>query len=431
LPELLVKGGRILDAAGERVADVRIAGGLVVEVGDGLRPDSARVLDAGGCIVSPGFVDLHVHLREPGDEEAETIESGSRAAARGGFTAVVAMPNTRPPLDDAAVVSSVLLTGRDIGLCEVASAGCITKAREGEQLAPMGELHALGVRVFTDDGACVMSAGVMRRALEYARSLSGAVVAQHAEDESLAAGGSMHEGAWSSRLGIPGRPSAAESVIVARDIGLAALTGARVHFLHVSAAESVELVRDAKRRGVPVTAEAAPHHFTLTDAECARFDPVFKVHPPLRTDADVAAVRAGLADGTIDAIATDHAPHTPESKERPFEEAPPGMLGLETALALTLTELVEPGHLTLRGALGLLSWRPAQIAGLRDQGGALEAGRVANLAVTDPTVTWEVDPMRLASRARNTPFAGRKLTGKVRHTMYRGEAVVVDGEATR
>jgi dihydroorotase len=428
-----VRGGRVIDAAGERVADVRIVDGLIAEVGESLASDAgeARVLDAGGCIVTPGLVDLHVHLREPGDEEAETIETGCRAAARGGFTGLVAMPNTRPPLDDAAVVSSVLATARDVGLCEVASSGCITKGRLGEQLAPMGELHALGVRIFTDDGACVMNASVMRRALEYARSLPGSVIAQHAEDDNLAGGGSMHEGAWSSRLGIPGRPSAAETVIVARDIELCALTGTRVHFLHVSAAETVDLVRAAKARGLPVTCEAAPHHFTLTDAECASFDPMFKVHPPLRTNRDVAAIREGLADGTIDAIATDHAPHTPESKERVFEEAPPGMLGLETALALTLTELVEPGHLTLRAALGALSWRPAEIAGLRDQGGALEVGRVANIAVIDPAVKWEVDPIRLASRARNTPYVGRKLTGKVRHTIFRGDPVVIDAEATR
>jgi dihydroorotase len=431
LPELLVRGGRIVDEAGERVADVRIVDEVVEEVGERLAGDGAAELDAAGCIVTPGLVDLHTHLREPGDEEAETIETGTRAAARGGYTAVVAMPNTRPPLDDAAVVSSVLGIGRDVALCQVVSSGCITKGREGLQLAPMGELHELGVRIFTDDGACVMSAGVMRRALEYARSLPGAVVAQHAEDETLAGGGSMHEGAWSSRLGIPGRPSAAESVIVARDIELCALTGTPVHFLHVSAAQTVDLVRDAKRRGLPVTCEAAPHHFTLTDSECASFDPVFKVHPPLRTDADVEAIRAGIADGTIDAIATDHAPHTPESKERPFEEAPPGMLGLETALALALTELVEPGHVTMRGVLGALSWRPAAIAQLPDQGGNLAPGRVANLCVIDPAVTWEVDPLRLASRARNTPYAGRKLTGRVRHTIYRGDPVVVDGEATR
>jgi dihydroorotase len=435
LPEhhrLLVRGGKLVDPNGERVADVRIRDGHVVEVGESLRGDvDEREVDAQGCFVSPGFVDLHVHLREPGDEEAETIFSGTRAAARGGFTAVVAMPNTRPPLDSASVVGSVLRTGDAEGLCQVASSGCITIGREGKELAPMAEMHALGVRIFTDDGACVASAGVMRRALQYAKSLPGAVVAQHAEDETLAGGGSMHEGAWSSRLGIPGRPSVAETVIVARDIELAAATGTPVHFLHCSAAGTVELVREAKRRGLPVTAEAAPHHFTLTDACCAGFDPLFKVHPPLRGDDDVAAVRAGLADGPIDAIATDHAPHTPESKERPFEEAPPGMLGLETSLALTLTELVEPGILTLRTAMGLLSWRPARIAGLGEQGNAIEAGRPANLAIVDPAVRWTVDGERLASKARNTPFEGRSLTGRVRHTVFRGELVVEDGEVTR
>jgi dihydroorotase len=426
--EFVIKGGRVVDATGDRAADVLVQGGVVAAVGR--RVEGAPVLDAGGCIVSPGLVDLHAHLREPGDEEAETIETGARAAALGGFTAVVAMPNTEPPLDDAAVVASVLAAGRE-ATCEVVSSGCISKGRRGEELAPMGEMHALGVRIFTDDGACVADAGVMRRALEYARALPGAVVAQHAEDPSLAACGHMHEGGWSSRLGIPGRPEAAEAIVVARDVMLAEFTGTPVHFLHLSTAAAVELVRDAKDRGVPVTAEVAPHHFTLTDAECQTFDPAFKVHPPLRTDADVAAVKAGLADGTIDAIATDHAPHVPEAKERPFEEAPPGMLGLETAFALTLSELVEPGVLALDDALACLSWQPAAIAGLRDHGGPVQPGRPANLCIVDPAVHWEVDPIRLASRSRNTPYAGRKLTGRVRHTILRGEPVVVDGVAQR
>ncbi len=427
--ELLVRGGRVVDERGERAVDVRVRDGVIVEVGDGLR--GGRELDASGCFVAPGLVDLHVHLREPGDEEAETIETGARAAARGGFTAVVAMPNTQPPLDDAAVVAAVLARGTG-STCDVVSSGCITKGRAGHELAPMGEVHALGVRIFTDDGNCVADAGVMRRALEYARSLPGAVVAQHAEDPALARGGHMHEGAWSSRLGIPGRPAAAEDLIVSRDIELAALTGAPVHFLHVSSARAVEMIREAKRRGLPVTAESAPHHFTLTDAACATFDPLFKVHPPLRTAADVDAIKAGLADGTIDAIATDHAPHTPEAKERTFEDAPPGMLGLETALSLTLTELVEPGLLTIAEALALLSWKPAAIAGIRDRhGGPIEEGRPANLCVIDPAATWEVDPARLASRARNTPYGGRKLTGRVRHTLLRGEAVVLDTEVQR
>jgi dihydroorotase len=429
---LVITGGTVVDALGSRRADVRVTDGKVVDVGEGLQPTGDEAsLDASGCCVSPGFVDLHVHLREPGDEEAETIETGTRAAARGGFTAVVAMPNTRPALDDAAVVSSVLALGKQAGLCDVVSSGCITVARAGEQLAPMGELYALGVRIFTDDGFCVASAGVMRRALEYAASLPGAIVAQHAEDETLAAGGHMHEGAWSSRLGIPGRPSVAETVIVARDIELCEVTGTPVHFLHCSAAGTVALVRAAKARGLPVTAECAPHHFSLTDECCEGFDPMFKVHPPLRTRADVEAIIEGLADGTIDAIATDHAPHTPESKERPFEEAPPGMLGLETALAVTITELVEPGHLTLADALAALSWRPAALAGLDAHGGPIAPGAPANLTVFDPSHEWVVEPGRLASRARNTPFAGRTLKGKVRHTVLFGDVVVCDGEATR
>ena len=427
-PTLVIRGGRVVDQHGERVADVVVRGGHVVEVGTGLSGDES--LDAAGCIVAPGLVDLHVHLREPGMEEAETVETGARAAALGGFTAVVAMPNTEPALDDPAIVAAVLAAGQRAA-CDVVSSGCITKGRAGEALAPMGELYDLGVRIFTDDGACVADAGVMRRALEYSRALPGAVVAQHAEDAGLAGNGAMHEGAWSSRLGIPGRPAAAEEVIVARDLILAELTGARVHFLHVSTAGAVELVRAAKARGLAVTAEAAPHHFTLTDECCATFDPVFKVHPPLRTADDVEAIKRGLADGTIDAIATDHAPHPVEQKERPFEEAPAGMLGLETSVALALTELVIPGVLSLVDALALLSWRPAAIAGLTRHGQPIVAGAPANLCVIDPAVTWQVDPSRLASKARNTPFTGRTLTGRVRHTILSGRPVVVDGDATR
>jgi dihydroorotase len=425
---LVIRGGRVIDPTGERDADVLVAGGQIVEVGSSLRGD--RELDASGCVVAPGLVDLHVHLREPGGEDAETIETGARAAALGGFTAVVAMPNTEPPHDEPSVVASVLAAGAR-SLCDVHAAGCTTEGRAGAALAPMGELYALSVRIFTDDGACVDDAGVMRRALEYARSLPGAVIAQHAEDSSLADGGHMHEGEWSSRLGIAGRPAIAEAAVVARDCLLAEATGGRVHFLHLSTGAAVDLVRDAKARGLAVTAEAAPHHFTLTDAECASFDPAFKVHPPLRSDADVAAVKRGLADGTIDAIATDHAPHAVETKERPFEEAPPGMLGLETALALAVTELVEPGVLTMADALALLSWRPAVVAGLTEHGQPIAAGSPANLCVIDPVLAWEVDPARLASKSRNTPYTGRSLTGRVRHTVLRGTPVVVDGEACR
>ena len=430
-PRLVIRGGTVIDANGERRVDVVVVDGRIQALEEGLAvPAGATVLDAGGCIVAPGLVDLHAHLREPGQEEAETIETGTRAAALGGYTAVVAMPNTNPPLDSADAVRNVFELAYT-ATAEVAVAGAITVGREGKHLAPMAELAALGVRLFTDDGAGVQSAGLMRRALEYARGL-GVTVAQHCEDGSLACDGAMHEGAWSSRLGIPGMPALAEEVMVARDIALSRATGARVHFLHLSTGPSIELVRKAKALGLPVTAEAAPHHFSLTDACAAGYDPVFKVNPPLRPPADVEAVKAGLADGTIDAIATDHAPHAPEFKDLPFDMAPPGMLGLETALGLAITEL----DLSLPRILALMSWQPAAIAGLDPgngggQGGPVDIGAEANLCVIDPTATWTVDPMALASRSRNSPYGGRTLTGRVRHTVFRGEPVVIDGEATR
>jgi dihydroorotase len=423
---LVIRGGQLVDAAGSRRADVRVEDERIVAVGAGLDSAGAVVLDATGCVVAPGLVDLHTHLRQPGREQAETVETGSRAAALGGFTAVVAMPNTEPAIDNAAVVREVQALGRD-ALCDVEIAGAITVGRAGDRLSPMAEMAALGVRLFTDDGSGVQDSRLMRRALEYAGGL-GVTLAQHCEDAGLAAGGHMHEGMWSSKLGIPGQPSEAEELMVMRDIALARLTGARVHFQHLSTAGSVALVRAARAQGLPVTAEATPHHFTLTDACCESYDPVFKVNPPLRTDADVRAVKMGLADGAIDAIATDHAPHAPNLKELPFDEAPPGMLGLETALALALTELELP----VESVLALMSWQPAAIAGIGDRhGGPVALGRPATLCVIDPSASWVVDPARLASRARNTPYAGRTLTGRVRHTILRGEPVVVDGEARR
>jgi len=421
---LVIRGGEVVDATGRRRADVVVDDGRVVAVGTDLRGDVE--LDAGGCMVAPGLVDLHTHLRQPGREEAETVETGSRAAALGGFTAVVAMPNTEPAIDDATVVREVQHLGR-LALCDVEVAAAITIGRAGERLAPMAEMAALGVRLFTDDGTGVQDARLMRRALEYGGGL-GVTLAQHCEDAALASAGHMNEGEWSSRLGIAGQPAEAEELMVMRDIALARLTGARVHFQHLSTAGSVAMVRAARAAGLAVTAEATPHHFTLTDECCASFDPVFKVNPPLRTGADVIAVKAGLADGALNAIATDHAPHAPHLKEQPFDQAPPGMLGLETALALALTELDLP----IEALLALLSWQPAAIAGIDDRhGGPIEVGREANLCVIDPAATWVVDPDRLASRARNTPYAGRKLTGRVRHTLLRGEPVVIDGEALR
>ena len=422
---VLLRGGRVVDATGDRVADVVVGDdGTIAAVGDGL--DGDRAIDVAGCVVSPGFVDLHTHLREPGQEEAETIETGSRAGALGGYTCLLAMPNTVPAIDSAGVVREVLELGRK-ALCDVRTSGAITVGRAGEQLSPMGEMADLGVRLFTDDGAGVADARLMRRAMEYATGL-GVTLAQHCEDPVLSAGGHMHEGEWSSRLGIPGQPAESEELMVLRDLALARLTGARVHFQHLSTARSVAMVREAKANGLQVSCEATTHHVTLTHAACASYDPVFKVNPPLRTDADVAAVRAGLADGTIDCIATDHAPHTQEAKEATFDQAPPGMLGLETALALVLTELDLP----LQEVLALLSWRPAALLGVQDEhGGPIEPGRPANLCVIDLDHDWVVDPAQLASRSRNTPYAGRALRGKVRHTFLRGEPTVLDMEPQR
>ena len=428
MPErLVIRGGTVVDATGSRRADVVVAGGVVAAVGQGVDvPSDAAQLDASGCVVAPGLVDIHTHLREPGREEAETVETGSRAAALGGYTAVVAMPNTEPAIDSAALVAQLRRLGRG-ALVEVAVAGAITVGREGTRLAPMAEMAGLGVRLFTDDGRGVQDPRLMRRALEYASGL-GVTLAEHCEDESLAAGGHMHEGAWSARLGIAGQPAESEELMVMRDIALCRLTGARLHLLHLSTAGSLALVRGARAGGLPITAEAAPHHFTLTDEAVATFDPVFKVNPPLRGAADVDAVKAALADGTLDAIATDHAPHPAEAKELPFDQAPPGMIGLETALALALSEL----DCSIEAVLALLSWQPARIAGLgATQGGPVEPGRPANLCVIDPAVRWSVDPAASASRSRNTPYAGRELTGRVRHTVAAGEAVVVDGEARR
>ena len=390
--------------------------------------DGGEVLDAGGCVLAPGLVDLHAHLRQPGHEEAETVETGSRAAALGGYTAVVAMPNTTPAIDSRGDGPRGARPRHGARCATCGWPGRSPSAGRGRSWPRSAEMAALGVRLFTDDGRGVQDARLMRRALEYASDLD-VVLAQHCEDEAIAQGGVMHEGEWSSRLGLPGQPAEAEELMVQRDLALARLTGARIHFQHLSTARSVELVRAARAAGSAVTAEATPHHFTLTHAACAGYDPVFKVQPAAadrrRTST---AVRAGLADGTLDAIATDHAPHAPHLKELPFDQAPPGMLGLETALALALTELDLP----IERVLALLSWQPAAIAGLSDlHGGPIEPGRPAHLCVIDPAHEWVVEPAALASRARNTPYAGRRLRGKVRHTLLGGELVVRDGEALR
>ena len=427
-----IRGGRILDETTDaqgRLADVHISGGVIAEVVEaGSKLPKADIdLDASGCVVSPGFVDLHVHLREPGREESETIETGSRAAALGGFTAVVAMPNTEPSQDSRIVVEFVRSQGERAGLCEVIPSGCITVGRSGQALAPYSELRDAGVTLFTDDGNGVQDPLLMRRALEYARDLD-ITLAQHCEVSSLTVGAVMHEGSCCSHLGLPGWPAIAEELMVHRDIELVRLTGSRIHFLHLSTERSVEMVRQAKAEGLPVTAEATPHHFTLTDEALRSFDPVFKVNPPLRTPADIAALKEGLRDGTIDAIATDHAPHASHLKEQPLDQAPPGMLGLETALALSLTELNMETH----AVLAALSWNPARIAGVGDRHGRpVAVGEPANVAIFDPTHEWVVDRDVVASKSKNTPYHGRTLRGKVRHTVFAGQVVVRDGVAQR
>ncbi len=427
-PDVVIKGGRVIDASGERAADVLVVDGRIAAVGEGLSADT--VLDASGCIVGPGLVDLHTHLRQPGKEEAETIETGARAAALGGYTAVLAMPNTTPAIDCAAVVREVLELGRSAP-CEVRTSGAITVGRAGEQLAPMAEMAGLGVTFFTDDGTGVQDDRLMRRALEYAAGLD-VTLAQHCEVTSLSEGTCMHEGEWSARLGLPGQPSEAEELMVMRDIALARLTGARVHFQHMSTAGSVAMIAAAKAGGMSITSEAAPHHFTLTDECCAGYDATFKVHPPLRSGSDVAAVKEGLAAATLDAIATDHAPHAQEEKERPFDHAPPGMLGLEYALALAFTELVDGGTgMTEADVLAAMSWRPAAIGRMADQGGLVAEGAAANLCVIDPGLRWTIDDSGGASRSRNVPYVGRTVRGKVRHTVLYGEPVVIDGAAQR
>ncbi len=426
--QIAITGGTVIDQTGERRLDVRVADGSVVELAAGLSSsDADHVIDASGCVVSPGFVDLHTHLREPGKEEAETIETGSRAAARGGYTCVVAMPNTDPTQDSVSVVEFVRRQGELAGLCDVRPSGSITIGRQGEQLSPLAELADAGVHLFTDDGDGVQDPLLMRRALEYAADLD-IVLAQHCEVKRLTEGAVMHEGDCCSRFGLPGWPSLAEELMVHRDIELVRLTGAPIHILHLSTAGGVDLVRSAKADGLPVTAEATPHHICLTDELLAGYSSLYKVNPPLRTMADVEAVRAGLADGTIDAIATDHAPHAPDTKEQPLDQAPPGMLGLETALGVSLAHLDMP----LADIVAALSWKPAAIAGVADaHGRPIEPGEPANLVVFDPNEEWQVQPALLASKSRNTPFVGIDLKGKVKHTILNGTMTVKAGEATR
>jgi dihydroorotase len=387
------------------------------------------VLDCDGLIVAPGFVDLHAHLRQPGREDKETVETGSRAGAAGGYTAIAAMANTDPVADHVGVIEEVRALAAQARLCDVFPVGAITKGLEGESLAEIGELAAAGVRMFSDDGRPVPTARQLRMALQYAQAFD-VVIAEHCEDASLAEGAQMHEGYSSATFGLAGSPGETEEIVVARDLALTRLTGGRLHLCHLSSAASVDLVRRAKTAGLRVTAEVTPHHLTFVDEDLSAYDTNLKVNPPLRSVEDREALRAGLADGTIDAVATDHAPHAVEEKEAEFDQSPPGTIGLETSLAAVLSQLVEPGAISLSRAIEALSTEPARILGLSEHGGPIAAGSAANLTVFDPAATWVVEAP-FASRSRNSAFLGRTLTGRVVHTLLRGELTVADGKPTR
>ena len=412
---------------GGRAADVLIEGAAIAAIGARLSGDTE--LDCGGLVLLPGLVDLHTHLREPGREDTETIASGSAAAALGGFTAVHAMANTDPVADNAEIVEQVARRGAQVGLADVRPVGAVSKDLAGQTLAEIGNMArcAAAVRVFSDDGRCVHDARLMRRALEYVKPFD-AVVAQHAQDPRLADDAACaHEGELSGRLGLPGWPAVAEESIIARDAMLAEHTGSRLHVCHVSTGGGVEVIRWAKSRGIAVSAEVTPHHLLLTCDLLSTYDPAFKVNPPLRPAEDVEALRAGLADGTIDAVATDHAPHAAHDKDHAFGDAAFGMLGLQTALGVVALTMVETGLLDWAGVADRMSVRPAVIGRVVGHGGALAAGAPANLTLIDPTASWTVDPAKLASRSRNTPFGGRTLPVSVVATLLRGRFTVRDG----
>ncbi|MER0242767.1 dihydroorotase [Streptomyces sp. HSW2009] len=424
----LLRGARLI---GADATDVLIEGETIAAVGQDLPADGATVIEAAGQILLPGLVDLHTHLREPGREDSETVLTGPRAAAVGGYTAVHAMANTFPVADTAGVVEQVWRLGRESGYCDVQPVGAVTVGLEGKQLAELGAMHesAAGVVVFSDDGKCVDDAVIMRRALEYVKAFDG-VIAQHAQEPRLTEGAQMNEGTVSAELGLGGWPAVAEESIIARDVLLAAHVDSRVHICHLSTAGSVEIVRWAKSKGWRVTAEVTPHHLLLTDELVRSYNPVYKVNPPLRTEADVMALREALADGTIDCVATDHAPHPHEDKDCEWGAAAMGMVGLETALSVVQHTMVDTGLLDWAGVADRMSFRPAAIGRLAGHGRPVAAGEPANLTLLDPAYRGVVNPAGFASRSRNTPYEGRELPGRVTHTFLRGRATVVDGNLT-
>jgi dihydroorotase len=419
LPTIQITGGRIIDPSQglDQVGDLWISGGRILPTG-GVNEEAEVVIDARGKIVCPGLIDVHVHLREPGNEEDETIATGSASALAGGVTSVACMPNTIPPIDTQAAAEFVVLQGLRARKANVYPVGAVSKGRKGEELAALGQLVAGGAVAFTDDGAPVANAGLMRRALEYSKMFD-LVIMQHCQVPELTVGGVMNEGFESMRLGLGGMPAAAEDIMVARDIRLAEITGGRLHIQHISTARSVELVREGKARGIKVTAEACPHHFSLTD-ECLRaFDSNFKMNPPLRTTADVEAVIEGLKDGTIEILATDHAPHAREKKMRELDQAPFGIVGLETLIPITVKTLIEPGHLSWPEVIRKLTINPAEL--LRIPKGTLRPGADADVTVIDASTTWTIDPTKFLSKSRNTPYTGWEVRGRAHTVIVGGE----------
>ena len=422
---IVISGGTLADG---KKSDLLIKDGKIAEIAAKIETRDAQVIDASHSIVVPGLVDLHTHLREPGKEDAETVESGSRAGVKGGFTAVSAMANTSPVADTAGVVEQVYRLGQSAGLLDVFPIGAVTRNLEGEHLAEIGAMadSVARVRVFSDDGHCVSDPLVMRRALEYVKKFNG-VIAQHAQEPRLTQGSQMNEGIVSSQLGLKGWPAIAEESIIARDVLLADHVQARLHICHLTTAGGVEIIRWAKARGISVTAEVTPHHLLLTDELARSYDPVFKVNPPLRTEADVMALREALADGTIDIVATDHAPHPAETKECEWQEASFGMLGLETALSIVNKTMVETGLMNWETVADRMSYAPARIGLYENQGQKLQVGAPAHLAVMDPTSVFRVDRDLVASRSRNTPFHGMELPGQVVATIFNGTVVYEGG----
>ncbi|MGI6797555.1 dihydroorotase [Gordonia sihwensis] len=411
--------------------DVAVVDGEITAIGAGLpAPDGADTIDGGGGVLLPGFVDLHTHLRQPGREDTETVESGSRAAARGGYTAVFAMANTDPVADNASITDHVWRLGREIGLVDVHPVGAVTVGLAGEQLAEMGMMADgdAAVKLFSDDGKCVHDPVIMKRALEYSKGL-GVLISQHSEDPRLTVGAVAHDGPTAARLGLTGWPRAAEESIVARDALLARDAGARVHIAHASTAGTVELIRWARGQGIEITAEVTPHHLLLDDSRLETYDGVNRVNPPLREETDKTALRAALADGIIDCVATDHAPHAAQEKCCEFSQARPGMLGLETALSIVVETMVRPGLLDWRGVARVMSERPAQIVGLDDQGRPIAVGEPANLTIIDPDGSWEVRGQTLASKSGNTPYESMRLPGVVQATVLRGRVTAARGPA--